>query len=101
LGHGRKDRQDRGTGRRRITTKRRDPNNAGRAALAGQALAAFAELTDSKADLRADPQAVLVDLLADLMHLTEPGRSPTGAQTMSFEPALKVARRHYREERQI
>lgn len=99
MGNGRKNlkakKQTQGAGRRPAGTNEK-PRNADRAAWGGRSVAAFAAATGLRADLGSDPETVLGDLLADLMHWCD-ARAPSGrlTQFVDFESALKRARDHY------
>lgn len=72
------------------------PRNADRARWAASAVAKFAKATGMGTDLGADPETVLVDLLADLMHWCDARvltRSDDAA--LDFGSALARARSHY------
>jgi hypothetical protein len=75
------------------------PSNRTRAALGANALRRFAEAVGAVDDLRSEPETVLTDLLADLMHWCRPRRRNYGTGTIVFESALSLARRHYLLER--
>jgi hypothetical protein len=76
------------------------PRNADRARWAAFAVAKFANATGMSEDLTADPETVLADLLADLMHWCDAQRTSRHLikETVDFESALGRARDHYREE---
>ena len=75
------------------------PRNADRAQWAASALANFAAVTGLGEDLRADPETVLADLLADLMHWCDAlGTNPHLEEAVDFQSALGRARGHYQEE---
>ena len=77
-----------------------EPRNADRARWGASAIANFASVTGRKVDLRVDPETLLGDLLADLMHWCDgQGASEQFAEPMDFESALEQARSHYSEER--
>ena len=77
-----------------------DPSNADRATWGSVAMVSFARAAGQDVDLRLDPETVLCDLLADLMHWCDLQR-PLGHVTepVDFESALGRARRHYGVER--
>ncbi len=75
------------------------PSNADRAAWGMLTMATFARAAGQKTDLGADPETVLADLLADLMHWCDAQRTNEGPrQPVDFELALKRAYLHYGEE---
>jgi hypothetical protein len=74
------------------------PRNTDRAQWAAFALVRFAEATGLGDDLQADPQTVVADLLADLMHWCDAQRTSGLNEAIDFESALLRARRHHREE---
>jgi|GEM_PF-1729899 len=75
------------------------PRNTDRAAWGGLAMATLAAATGLAVDLRSDPETVLGDLLADLMHWCDACEaSGHPARPVDFESALKRARAHYRDE---
>jgi hypothetical protein len=60
----------------------------------------FADATGLGADLKADPETVLCDLLADLMHWCDVQKAYDGlVEPVDFESTLKRARVHYGQER--
>jgi hypothetical protein len=74
------------------------PQNTDRAHWAAFALMRFAETTGLGEDLQSDPQTVVTDLLADLMHWCDAQRTSGLDEAIDFESALRRARHHYREE---
>ena len=72
--------------------------NAERARFGAGAIAHFAQATDQMPDLREDPDTVLTDLLADLMHWCKARRVRSGQRSPRFLEALRWARRHFVEE---
>lgn len=75
------------------------PRNADRAEWGAAALARFANLMGLDEDLLTDPETVLADLLADLMHWCDAERdNHHREETIDFRSALWRARRHYRVE---
>jgi hypothetical protein len=76
-----------------------DPSNADRALLGAFAVAQFAGVTGRAEDIYADPETVLGDLLADLMHWCDVQRSSSEPQeAIGFDSALEQARDYYNEE---
>jgi hypothetical protein len=85
---------------RRLDKARADPCNADRALWASLAVANFASVTGHEKAVRADPETVLGDLLADLMHWCDLQKANSGLkESIEFESALQRARNHYKEER--
>jgi hypothetical protein len=75
------------------------PRNADRAQWAAFAMTQFATVSGAGEDLQADPETVLVDFLADLMHWCDAQRANYGFQAaLDFESALRLAQGHYQEE---
>jgi hypothetical protein len=59
----------------------------------------FAKITGVGEDLQADPETVLADLLADLMHWCDAQKTNRHlGGTVDFQSALKRARDHYKHE---
>jgi hypothetical protein len=84
----------------RKVTARLSPSNADRAAWAASAIAAFAVASGASGDLPVDPETVLGDLLADLMHWSDlRGARLRVERPISFDLALTQARVHYVDER--
>jgi hypothetical protein len=76
-----------------------DPSNADRALWGALAVAHFASVTGRAEDMHADPETVLSDLLADLMHWCDLQRSNSELQeAIRFDSALERARDYYNEE---
>ena len=84
---------------RRLVRNSTEPSVADRSLWAELAVASFASVTGLYGDLEGDPETVLSDLLADLMHWCD-ARKNSGClvQTIDFGFALKRARNHYRDE---
>ncbi len=62
-------------------------------------MVSFAGATGLSGDLKTDPETVLGDLLADLMHWCDGQKaSDCLVESIDFESALKRARDHYRAE---
>ena len=75
------------------------PRNADRAQWAASAMTKFATVTGLREDLQADPETVLADLLADLMHWCDAQTAdPYVEEAVDFKSALARARGHYQEE---
>jgi hypothetical protein len=84
---------------RRLTKTHEDPCNADRALRGALAVTSFASVTGQSEDIAVDPETVLGDLLAGLMHWC--GAQKTNdriEEAIDFESALARARNHYREE---
>jgi hypothetical protein len=76
-----------------------DPSNDDRALCGAFAVAHFASVTSREEGMYSDPETVLSDLLADLMHWCDaqrPGFELLGSA--GFDSALERARDYYREE---
>jgi len=77
-----------------------DPSNTDRALWGSLAVVTFASVTGQTGDVEVDPETVLGDLLAGLMHWCDVQKANPGrAEPIEFESALERARNHYREER--
>src|ERR1700688_3272757 len=73
--------------------------NSDRALRGELAAVSFASVTGLNSDIRVDPETVLTDLLADLMHWCDvEANRGRKLESIDFESALKRARRHYRSE---
>jgi hypothetical protein len=84
---------------RRLIEAHADPSNADRALWGSLAVAIFGSVTGQSGDVEVDPETVLGDLLAGLMHWCDVQKTNTSLEeSISFESALKRARNHYREE---
>jgi hypothetical protein len=79
---------------RRLARNNAGPSNADRALWGEFAMVIFADATGLSADLQVDPETVLGDLLADLMHWCDVHTRP-----VDFDLALRHARHNYSEER--
>jgi hypothetical protein len=76
-----------------------DPRNADRALWGSLAVLSFASVTGQGADVEVDPETVLGDLLAGLMHWCDVQKTRARLEEpIEFESALKRARNHYGEE---
>jgi hypothetical protein len=63
------------------------------------AVVSFASVTGMSADVQIDPETVLGDLLAGLMHWCDVQKTnPRRIEPVDFESALERARNHYNEE---
>jgi len=75
------------------------PRNADRAEWAASAMSKFATLAGLDNDLHVDPETVLADLLADLMHWCDAQKANYHLEeAVDFQSALGRAQRHYDEE---
>jgi hypothetical protein len=84
---------------RRLNETRSDPRNADRALCGVLAVVSFAGATGHNQNMQAEPETVLVDLLADLMHWCDTQKGSAAPEgSINFESALECARNHYREE---
>jgi hypothetical protein len=76
---------------RRLRTQAGEMTNADRVLWGELALTSFAKKSGQEDDLTADPETVLGDLLADLMHFCD-------SRKTDFDSALERGRNHHREE---
>ena len=77
-----------------------EPKNEDRAKWGDSAICSFAKAANLSGDLAHDPQTVLCDLLADLMHWCDSRVSHSKLQCeVGFDSALRRARLHYGKER--
>lgn len=84
----------------RLPTINNGPSNADRCLWGELALHSFAGVSGAKRELAQDPETVLADLLADLMHWCEmQGDLHRRDHPVDFESALRRARCHHAEER--
>jgi len=84
---------------RRLAKADADPRNADRALWGELAVVSFASVTGQSHDVHVDPETVLGDLLADLMHWCDVQKaSDSRIESIDFESALQRARNHYDEE---
>ncbi|MGB6384788.1 MAG: hypothetical protein WBD25_15360 [Terriglobales bacterium] len=84
---------------RRLAKFDADPRNTDRALWASLAAVSFASVTGQSHDVHVDPETVLGDLLAGLMHWCDVQKSSERRiESIDFESALKRARNHYDEE---
>src|ERR1700693_407891 len=84
---------------RRLDKTNADPRNADRALWATYAAVSFASVTGQSEDVHIDPETVLGDLLAGLMHWCDVQKpSDIRIESINFESALQRARNHYTEE---
>ena len=73
-----------------------DPMNTERAMRGSSAMVGFVRAAGQNVDLRIDPETVLCDLLADLMHWCDLQKTVDPfMEPVDFESALGRARRHY------
>jgi hypothetical protein len=83
----------------RLSEKGADSTNADRALWGALAVAHFAGETGRAEDMRTDPETVIADLLADLMHWCDVQRSDSESlDAIGFDSALERARNYYEEE---
>lgn len=83
----------------RLIETHADPSNSDRALWGSLAVVTFASVTGQSGDVEVDPETVLGDLLAGLMHWCDVQETRSSLEeSISFESALKRARNHYREE---
>jgi len=84
---------------RRLAKTNADPSNADRSLWGALAVVSFASVTGLSGDAQIDPETVLGDLLADLMHWCDVQKTnDSRAESIDFESALERARDHYSEE---
>jgi hypothetical protein len=85
---------------RRLAMGNVAPCNADRALWGELAVVSFASVTGLGEDVRSDPETVLSDLLADLMHWCDARETRTCVSgPVDYESALERAREHYSKER--
>lgn len=82
----------------RLERARTGPKNRDRALWAALAISTFADVTGQDCYLDADPETILGDLLAGLMHWAVAQQRRKRMEPISFEHALDRARRHFDEE---
>ncbi len=84
---------------RRLAKDNAEPRNADRSLWSELAVVSFAGVTGLSEDLQIDPETVLCDLLADLMHWCDVQKTNhSEVESIDFESALSRARGHYSEE---
>jgi hypothetical protein len=84
---------------RRLNQTHEDPRNADRALRGALAVASFASVTGQSEEVAVDPETVLGDLLAGLMHWCDVQKTNGSLEeSIDFESALERARNHYKEE---
>lgn len=84
---------------RRLSENLLDPCNADCALWGQLAVLAFADVTGNSQEVQIDPETVLGDLLAGLMHWCDTQQTSTNrVESIDFESALERARNHYNEE---
>src|SRR5713101_7932439 len=77
-----------------------DPRNADTALWGALAVVSFASVTGQSGDVQTDPETILGDLLAGLMHWCDAQKTRGDLEeSIDFESALERARNHYSEER--
>src|SRR5580658_5138699 len=83
---------------RRLNKARADPRNADRALWGSLAVVSFASVTGMSTDVQVDPETVLGDLLAGLMHWCDLQKTDASlTESIGFDSALERARNHYNE----
>ena len=76
------------------------PRNTDRSLWGSLAVFSFASVTGLNGDVQTDPETVLADLLADLMHWCDVQKADKClVESIDFESALRRARHHYSNER--
>jgi|NGEPerStandDraft_6_1074524.scaffolds.fasta_scaffold22605_5 hypothetical protein len=84
---------------RRLAKNNVDPRSSDRSLWAALALVSFASVTGLGGDVQIDPETVLCDLLADLMHWCDVQKTNDCLiESIDFESALERARDHYSKE---
>jgi len=84
---------------RRLAKNNAGPRNADRSLRGALAVVSFASVTGLSGDVQIDPETVLADLLADLMHWCDIQKTNDCLkESLDFESALERARHHYSEE---
>ena len=84
---------------RRLDKAGTDPRNSDRSLWGALAVVSFAGATGQSEDVQTDPETVLGDLLADLMHWCDAQKSNRNlGGSIDFVSALERARDHYSEE---
>jgi hypothetical protein len=84
---------------RRLNETHGDPRNADRALWGELAVVTFADVTGQSKDVQIDPETVLGDLLAGLMHWCDSQKTNVSLEeSIDFDSALGRARNHYSEE---
>ncbi|MGC2472757.1 MAG: hypothetical protein WA485_00365 [Candidatus Sulfotelmatobacter sp.] len=84
---------------RRLIETHADPCNADRALWGALAVTSFASVTGQSEEVAVDPETVLGDLLAGLMHWCDAQKTNDSLEeSIDFESALERARNHYKEE---
>jgi hypothetical protein len=84
---------------RRLDKTHADPRNADRALWGALAVVSFASVTGLSGDVQIDPETVLGDLLAGLMHWCDVQKTnECRIESIDFESALRRARNHYKED---
>lgn len=75
-----------------------EPRGSDSALCGAFALLGFADVTGQVEEVSSDPETVLCDLLADLMHWCDDQGGGKMVEAVNFESALERARRHYDDE---
>jgi hypothetical protein len=84
---------------RRLRQPYADPLNSDRALWGALAVASFASVTGQSEEVGVDPETVLGDLLAGLMHWCDVQKANRSLEEpIDFESALERARNHYQED---
>lgn len=84
---------------RRLAKNNAGPRSSDRSLWAGLALVSFASVTGLGGDVQSDPETVVCDLLADLMHWCDVQKTnDCRLESIDFESALERARDHYGKE---
>jgi len=82
-----------------LLRNKKNPSNADRARWGASAMTSFGNVTGQNAELQVDPETVLADLLADLMHWCDLQRTRSSlGEPLNFETAFGRARAHYADE---
>jgi hypothetical protein len=82
----------------RLNQTETDPSNSDRALLGALAIAHFASVTGRAQAVLDDPETVIADLLADLMHWCDVQKSHRQKESIEFGSAWERAREYYEEE---
>ena len=81
---------------RRLVKNNANPRCADRSLWGAFAVLSFADATGLSGDVQVDPETVLADLLADLMHWCDVQKTDDCLrESIGFESALERARDHY------
>ena len=91
-----------GSTNRRLVKNNAAASNTDRSLRGALAVVSFADVTELNRDVQTDPETVLSDLLADLMHWCDVQNTEScWEESVDFESALARARHNYREERAV